>query len=66
MTLTQAMKTTKTHIAEAGRLTLCGKPSTPVKFVGEGQARVMRDGSRARLCGQCLASLEAAERKGVV
>jgi hypothetical protein len=66
MTLTQAMKTAKTHIAEPEKLTLCGRPSTPVKFVNEGQARVMRDGSRARLCGQCLAAMEAAERKGVV
>jgi hypothetical protein len=61
MTLTQAMKTTKTHIAEAGRLTLCGKPSTPVKFVGEARARLMRDVSRHRLCGRCLAAMERKE-----
>jgi hypothetical protein len=60
-TLTQALKTTKTHIAEPDRLTLCGRPSTPVKFVGEDQARLMRDGSRTRLCGACLRAMEAKE-----
>lgn len=65
MNAKQALTITKTHIAEPDHLTLCGKPSTPVKFVSEAQARILRDGSRHRLCGRCLAALETAERKDV-
>jgi hypothetical protein len=61
MTTTQALKPAKTHIAEPGRLTLCGRPSTPVKFVSEDQARVLRDGSRLRLCGACDRAMAAKE-----
>jgi hypothetical protein len=63
MNLTKAMKISKTHIAEPDRMTLCGKPSTPLKYVSADQARILRDGSRHRLCGQCDKALAATEAR---
>jgi hypothetical protein len=45
----------KIHIAEPERLTLCGRPSTPVKFVSAAEAAIIRDGSAGRICRKCNA-----------
>lgn len=53
--------TTKRHIAEPNKLTLCGLPSTPRPFVSADQARILRDGQRSNLCRTCDRALASAE-----
>lgn len=64
MTLTKALNTKPTcHIADPEKLTLCGRPSTPVLFRSAAQVRLSRP---YRLCRACEKALEAIERKEVL